>query len=119
MKVTKRFVVRSVLGAAAAVALSGVAWAQGAPIKNGRLATLEGPCAAGGADGMRGAELALIQRGGMVAGRKVEIIKGSSNANPDVAVNATRKLVDLPAPKSNQPTRLYHHPRCGKWSLLL
>ncbi len=97
MKVTKRFVVRSVLGAAAAAAVSGfggAAWAQGAPIKIGLLATLEGPFAAGGADGMRGAELALIQRGGMVAGRKVEIIKGSSNANPDVAVNATRKLVE-------------------------
>ncbi len=94
MKVTKRFVVRSVLGAAAMVAISGAAWAQGAPIKIGLLATLEGPFAAGGADGMRGAELALIQRGGMAGGRKIEIIKASSNANPDVAVNATRKLVE-------------------------
>jgi branched-chain amino acid transport system substrate-binding protein len=82
------------LGAAAAVAVSGAAWAQGAPVKIGLLATLEGPFAAGGADGMRGAELALIQRGGMAGGRKVEIIKASSNANPDVAVNATRKLVE-------------------------
>jgi branched-chain amino acid transport system substrate-binding protein len=63
-------------------------------VKIGLLATLEGPFAAGGADGMRGAELALIQRGGMAGGRKVEILKGSSNANPDVAVNATRKLVE-------------------------
>ncbi|MBL8342515.1 MAG: ABC transporter substrate-binding protein [Rubrivivax sp.] len=88
---------RSVLGAAAAAAMAGfggAAWAQGAPVKIGLLATLEGPFAAGGADGMRGAELALIQRGGSVAGRKIEIIKGSSNANPDVAVNATRKLVE-------------------------
>jgi branched-chain amino acid transport system substrate-binding protein len=92
--VTKRFLARAALGAAAALALSGGAWAQGQPIKIGLLATLEGPFAAGGADGMRGAELALIQRNGMVAGRKVEIIKGSSNANPDVAVNATRKLVE-------------------------
>ena len=94
MRVTKRFLARAALGAAAALALSGGAWAQGQPIKIGLLATLEGPFAAGGADGMRGAELALIQRNGMVAGRKVEIIKGSSNANPDVAVNATRKLVE-------------------------
>ena len=43
---------------------------------------------------MRGAELAVKQRGGSVAGRKVEIIKASSNANPDVAVNAARKLVE-------------------------
>jgi branched-chain amino acid transport system substrate-binding protein len=83
-----------VLGAAAALALAGSAWAQGQPVKIGLLATLEGPFAAGGADGMRGAELALIQKGGMAGGRKVEILKGSSNANPDVAVNAVRKLVE-------------------------
>jgi branched-chain amino acid transport system substrate-binding protein len=63
-------------------------------VKIGLLATLEGPFAAGGADGMRGAELAVKQRGGVVAGRKIEIIKASSDAKPDVAVNATRKLVE-------------------------
>lgn len=94
MKLTKRIAMRSLLGAAAALAVSGAAFAQGTPIKIGLLATLEGPFAAGGADGMRGAELALLQRGGMAGGRKVEIIKASSNANPDVAVNATRKLVE-------------------------
>jgi len=93
VKVNKRFVLRTLVGAAAALAVSG-AHTQGAPVKIGLLATLEGPFAAGGADGMRGAELALIQRGGMAGGRKVEIIKASSNANPDVAVNATRKLVE-------------------------
>ena len=94
MKVTKRSVMLSVVGAAAWVALNGVAWAQGAPLKIGLLATLEGPFAAGGADGMRGAELALMQRGGMVGGRKIELVKASSNATPDVAVNAVRKLVE-------------------------
>jgi branched-chain amino acid transport system substrate-binding protein len=82
------------VGAAAALAVMGSAWAQGQPVKIGLLATLEGPFAAGGADGMRGAELAVKQRGGMVAGRKIEVIKASSNANPDVAVNAARKLVE-------------------------
>ncbi|MBK9132923.1 MAG: ABC transporter substrate-binding protein [Betaproteobacteria bacterium] len=86
--------VRTLIGTAAALVVSGAAFGQGAPVKIGLLATLEGPFAAGGADGMRGAELALIQRGGMAGGRKVEILKGSSNANPDVAVNATRKLVE-------------------------
>jgi branched-chain amino acid transport system substrate-binding protein len=94
VKVTKRVFVQSLLGAAMAAALAGGAYAQGGPIKVGLLATLEGPFAAGGADGMRGAELALIQRGGSVAGRKIEIIKASSNATPDVAVNAVRKLVE-------------------------
>lgn len=94
MKVTKRFVVRTMVGAAAALAVAGSAWAQGQPVKIGLLATLEGPFAAGGADGMRGAELAVKQRGGVVAGRRIEVIKASSNANPDVAVNAVRKLVE-------------------------
>jgi branched-chain amino acid transport system substrate-binding protein len=74
--------------------LNGIAFGQGQPVKIGLLATLEGPFAAGGADGMRGAELAVKQRGGVVAGRKIEIIKASSDAKPDVAVNATRKLVE-------------------------
>jgi branched-chain amino acid transport system substrate-binding protein len=95
VKSTKSIWVRSILGAAAATALLGSAWAQqGQPVKIGLLATLEGPFAAGGADGMRGAELAVKQRGGVVAGRKIEIIKASSDAKPDVAVNATRKLVE-------------------------
>ena len=95
MKVTKRIWMRTALGAAAAVAVMGAAWAQqGQPVKIGLLATLEGPFAAGGADGMRGAELAVKQRNGVVAGRPIQIIKASSDAKPDVAVNATRKLVE-------------------------
>jgi branched-chain amino acid transport system substrate-binding protein len=94
VRVTKRTVVRSLIGAAIAGAFAGGAWAQQGPVKIGLLATLEGPFAAGGADGMRGAELALKQRGGTAGGRKVEIIKASSDAKPDVAVNATRKLVE-------------------------
>ena len=94
MKMNKRYVVRSMIATAALACLAGGAFAQGNTIKIGLLATLEGPFAAGGADGMRGAELAVKQRGGEVAGRKIEIIKASSNATPDVAVNAVRKLVE-------------------------
>jgi branched-chain amino acid transport system substrate-binding protein len=90
----KRIWARSMLAAAVMAAASSGAFAQGAPIKIGLLATLEGPFAAGGADGMRGAELAVRQRGGVVDGRKIEIIKASSNATPDVAVNSARKLVE-------------------------
>src|SRR5262247_1607102 len=81
------------VGAAVIGVLAGTAPAQ-ETIKIGLLATLEGPFAAGGQDGMRGAELAVKQRGGMVAGKKIELIKASSDAKPDVAVNATRKLVE-------------------------
>jgi branched-chain amino acid transport system substrate-binding protein len=94
VKVNKRNVVHSVLATAALACLAGSALAQGNTVKIGLLATLEGPFAAGGADGMRGAELAVKQRNGEVAGRKIEVIKASSNATPDVAVNAVRKLVE-------------------------
>lgn len=94
LSLSKRQWVLSMICTAAVAAISGTAHAQGAPVKIGLLATLEGPFAAGGADGMRGAELAVRQRGGVVDGRKIEIIKASSNATPDVAVNAARKLVE-------------------------
>jgi branched-chain amino acid transport system substrate-binding protein len=91
----RREFVKSLIGAAVVAAFAGVAYAQqGKPIKIGLLATLEGPFAAGGQDGMRGAELAIRERGGVVAGRKIELIKASSDAKPDVAVNSTRKLVE-------------------------
>ena len=88
------FRVTAAAAAAAAAAFGSTVLAQGTPVKIGLLATLEGPFAAGGADGMRGAELAIKQRGGVVAGRKIELLKASSDAKPDVAVNATRKLVE-------------------------
>jgi branched-chain amino acid transport system substrate-binding protein len=95
MESRKRTFVRALVAAAGLAAVGGAAFAQsGQPVKIGLLATLEGPFAAGGQDGMRGAELAVRQRNGVVAGRKIEIIKASSDAKPDVAVNATRKLVE-------------------------
>jgi branched-chain amino acid transport system substrate-binding protein len=91
----RRTLVKTLVSAAVIAAFSGIAYAQqGKPVKIGLLATLEGPFAAGGADGMRGAELAIKERNGVVAGRKIELVKASSDAKPDVAVNATRKLVE-------------------------
>jgi len=91
---TRQLLWTVVVAAMLAVVVAGGATAQPQVVKIGLLATLEGPFAAGGQDGMRGAELAVKQRGGMVAGKKIEIIKASSDAKPDVAVNATRKLVE-------------------------
>jgi branched-chain amino acid transport system substrate-binding protein len=93
MTPTRSRLIAALLGATAAVVFSAGAQAQ-ETIKLGLLATLEGPFAAGGQDGMRGAELAVKERNGMVAGKKIEIIKASSDARPDVAVNSTRKLVE-------------------------
>jgi len=63
-------------------------------IKVGLLATFEGPFTVLGEDGERGAMTAIDEVGGMVAGKKIEIVKGSSDASPDSAVNAARKLVE-------------------------
>lgn len=63
-------------------------------IKMGALATLEGAFTVLGQDGIRGVELALKERNYMVAGKKIELVKGSSNGMPDSAVSATRKLVE-------------------------
>src|SRR6202167_4969686 len=63
-------------------------------IKVGLLATLEGPFTVLGQDGVRGAELALKEAGYMAGGKKLEVIKGSSDASPDSAVKAARKLVE-------------------------
>ncbi|MEI5680742.1 ABC transporter substrate-binding protein [Mesorhizobium sp. CCNWLW179-1] len=71
-----------------------LALAQDATIKIGLLATFEGPFTVLGEDGERGAMTAVNEMEGMVAGKKIEIVKGSSDASPDSAVRAARKLVE-------------------------
>ncbi len=63
-------------------------------IKIGVLATFEGAFTVLGEDGMRGAAMAVDDFGGKVAGKKIEIVKGSSDGSPDSAVRAIRKLVE-------------------------
>lgn len=63
-------------------------------IKIGLLATFEGPFTVLGEDGERGAMTAVAEMNGTVAGKKIEIVKGSSDASPDSAVRAARKLVE-------------------------
>jgi branched-chain amino acid transport system substrate-binding protein len=53
-----------------------------------------GPYAAMGEDGFRGAELAVAEAGGVVAGKKINLFTGGSNAMPDSAVIATETLLD-------------------------
>src|SRR5215471_21188569 len=81
------------LGLAAGLAVPSMAVAEGS-IKIGVLATFEGAFAVLGEDSMRGAVMAIDDFGGKVAGKKIEIIKGSSDGSPDSAVRAIRKLVE-------------------------
>ncbi len=68
--------------------------AQADAIKIGVLATFEGAFTVLGEDSERGALTAVDEFGGKVAGMDIEIIKGSSDASPDSAVRAARKLVE-------------------------
>ena len=86
-----------------ALALTAVAFALGSAfgvaqaqqtVKIGVLATLEGAFTVLGQDGMRGADLALKEHHDMAGGKKIVVVKGSSNATPDSAVAAARKLVE-------------------------
>lgn len=63
-------------------------------LKLGALATLEGPFTILGEDGMRGVEMALNEFNHKVRGKKIKLIKGSSNGFPDSAIAAARKLVE-------------------------
>jgi branched-chain amino acid transport system substrate-binding protein len=63
-------------------------------VKIGVISILEGAFAALGQDGIRGAELAVLETGGEVDGNKIEVITMSSDASPDSAVNAARKLIE-------------------------
>ena len=78
---------------ATGLTIPSLAMAEGT-IKIGLLATFEGPFTVLGEDGQRGAQTALDEAGGMTAGMKVEVVKGSSDASPDSAVRAARKLVE-------------------------
>ena len=86
---------RLMLGLALATALSAPQLARAEDtIKIGLLATFEGPFTVLGEDGERGAMTAIEEVGGKVAGKTIEVVKGSSDASPDSAVNAARKLVE-------------------------
>src|SRR5271154_3033053 len=63
-------------------------------IKVGFFSTLEGPYTALGEDGQRGFDLAVMQHSGKAGGKDLEIIRGSSDASPDSALRAAKKLVE-------------------------
>jgi len=78
---------------ATGLAMPSLAFAQNAN-RIGLLMTLEGAFTILGEDSQRGAMTAVDEANGMVAGKKIEIVKGSSDATPDSAVRAARKLVE-------------------------
>jgi len=83
-------------GIAAAAALTAVVGTAHAAdkLKIGVTATLEGTYTVLGEDGMRGYELAVKAHGGKAGGKEIETIVGSTDASPDSAVRAAKKLVE-------------------------
>jgi branched-chain amino acid transport system substrate-binding protein len=63
-------------------------------LKIGVTATLEGTYTVLGEDGMRGFELALKAHANKAGGKEIEYIVGSTDASPDSAVRAAKKLVE-------------------------
>jgi ABC-type branched-subunit amino acid transport system substrate-binding protein len=63
-------------------------------LRLGVTATLEGTYTVLGEDGMRGFEVARRQVKNMAGGRELEVIVASTDASPDSAVRAVRKLVE-------------------------
>jgi len=92
---------RAFLGAGAAIgisALPGWAFAQGdGPIRIGILIPLTGATSQFGATMSQAAQLAAaeINAAGGVRGRKVEVVIEDDQSNPEAAVRAARKLIDV------------------------
>ena len=82
-----------IMGACAATLLS-ASPAIADELKMGAVAVLEGAFAVLGEDSLRGVELALQEFDYTAGGHKIEIVTGSSDASPDSAVRATRKIVE-------------------------
>jgi branched-chain amino acid transport system substrate-binding protein len=76
-----------------ACTFAGSAVAEGT-LKIGVLATLEGAFAVLGEDSMRGANMAFKEHNFTAGGKKLEIISGSSDATPESAIKAARKLIE-------------------------
>ncbi|XWN29497.1 MAG: ABC transporter substrate-binding protein [Devosia sp.] len=81
--------------AAVAMVASGAALAQDSdPIKIGFMATLEGTYTVLGEDGLRGFRLALKEANEEAGGRPIEYVIAPTDASPDSAVRAARKLIE-------------------------
>lgn len=77
-----------------AAALASVGAAQAQAVKVGVLSTLEGTYTVLGEDGIRGLEVAMDKVGGMAGGREIELVIAATDASPDSAVRAARKVVE-------------------------
>src|ERR1700739_1872380 len=81
------------LAALASLFMSSAAFAQ-EKIKVGVTATLEGTYTVLGEDGMRGFQTALNKIGQKICNKELEFVVASTDATPDSAVRAVRKMIE-------------------------
>jgi branched-chain amino acid transport system substrate-binding protein len=96
-KTTRRALIKGAAAMTTTAALPIRAYAQGEPLKFGILTPLTG---AGGQDGPRmlkamQAVIDEVNKGGGVLGRKIETIVEDDQTNPEAAVRAARKLIEV------------------------
>ena len=85
---------KTLLASTAALGLLGFGAHAAEPLKVGVLATLEGTYTVLGEDGVRGLKTALKAFDNKGGGREIELVIGATDASPDSAVRAARKLVE-------------------------
>src|SRR6202046_3786841 len=91
----KRVMLKGGIGAVAltSILLSSAAWAQ-EKIKVGVTATLEGTYTILGVDGIAGFNAAVKKYGPKAGGKELEFVIASTDATPDSAVRAVKKLIE-------------------------
>ena len=97
MRLSRRTILKGAVASAAAAGLPVVGWAQADPIKVGILTPLTG---AGGNDGPRmlkamQAVFEEINKAGGVMGRRINLVIEDDQTNPEAAVRAARKLIEV------------------------
>ncbi len=86
--------IKLITTAAFAVGMSASAALAQEPLKLGFVAIFEGTYTLMGEDSLRGFKMALDEIEGAAGGRPIEYVVASSDASPDSAVRAVRKLVE-------------------------
>ena len=84
----------SAAGLALTVAVGGCGAAPAPPIKVGYIQTLTGPTANVGKDNLDGFNLYLESVGGVIAGRKIEVLSADDAGKPDVGVTKAKQLAE-------------------------
>ncbi len=84
----------SIAGLALTLAAGGCGAAPAPPIKVGYIQTLTGPTANVGKDNLDGFNLYLESVGGVIAGRKIEVLSADDAGKPDVGVTKAKQLAE-------------------------